>query len=165
MTLVHRGLETAMGGAAGRHAAGWVGCMNHLERLLDFQRIALLDILQQQQQLLTRVTGLLPAPLDERCIGAQSTNNRLILHTDSPLWANRLRFQAPALLEVLRQQGLHFSSCQVRVLPPLRRPETRRGARLSTAAARQLDLIADDIGNADLSQALHRLARRSKDSG
>lgn len=136
-----------------------------VDQLMGRRLGRLLDTLHQQQRLLTQVTGLLPAPLHEHCVGAQASGGVLLLHADSPLWASRLRFQAPALLKMLRQQGANFNSCQVRIQPPLRRTDTRKGAQLSTTAAQQLDQLADGIGDSALSQALHKLAQCSKHEG
>ncbi len=122
----------------------------------------LLDTLRQQQRLLSQVRAQLPAPLDAHCLAAQCSKHRLVLYSDSSIWANRLRFELPALLERLRQQGMELDDWQIRIQPPPRKAVGRDQPRLSTAASRQLDQLAEHIDNSELSQALQRLARRGR---
>lgn len=48
-------------------------------------------------RLARRIQGLLPAELAAHVTGANIRDRRLIILVDSPAWASRLRFEAPAL--------------------------------------------------------------------
>ncbi|MCK5718305.1 MAG: DUF721 domain-containing protein [Thiomargarita sp.] len=58
------------------------------------------DMLKQLNKI---VKASLPVPLNQHCHVANFRNNILIIYSDSPLWANRLRFMTPELVSQLRQ--------------------------------------------------------------
>ncbi len=53
------------------------------------------QFIQQLQQVLQ---GDLPAPLNQHCYIANLRDKILVIHTDSALWATRLRYLVPDLL-------------------------------------------------------------------
>lgn len=122
----------------------------------------------QQQQLLRAVVGLLPEPLAEHCLAAVREQGRLVLFVDGPVWANRMRFLAPAIARRLRGQHKPVQGVKIRVVPtrrsaPRRNQPTR--AQLSASTRSLLLESAQSIADPSLRSALQRLARVQSDIG
>ena len=107
---------------------------------------------------------LLPAPLNAHCRILSIKNTILVLAADSPVWAARLRFQAPQLVQQLTQ---HLSgkrrTIQVRVRPPetvLVPPPQKPGIRPGTQGIAALQQAARTVSDPELKTALLRLANR-----
>jgi len=108
---------------------------------------------------------LLPAPLNAHCRILSIRNTILVLAADSPVWAARLRFQAPQLVKQLVQ---HLSAkrytIHVRVRPPETAPPSQphkpvmRPGRQGIAALLQ---AAQTVSDPELKTALLRLANRN----
>ena len=110
------------------------------------------------------LAALLPAPLNSHCRVLSIRNSILVLAADSPVWAARLRFQAPQLA---KQIGQHLSgkSCKihVRVRPPetaLTPPPRKPGIRPGIQGIAALQQAAQSISDPQLKTALLRLANR-----
>lgn len=126
---------------------------------------ALLDEIEQREQLLSDLRQRLPADLAKHCCQAALSAGELTLFVDSPVWADRFRFLCPELIGSGLISGLapgetEVATCKVRVLPrasdslsQLPRPERERG---SPGQASEGDT---DATSSALSQALARLAR------
>ena len=89
-----------------------------------------------------------------------------IVAADSSAWLIQLRYQAPMVLNILRQQtGLEsLRKVQIKVQPisaPPEAPPARR-ASLSQRSAETLASAATGIDDPALADALRRLARRNK---
>ena len=109
-----------------------------------------------------RIRRHLPANLAAHVSGALFEDGRLVLLTDSPVWASRLRFIEPRL----RTELGHDAEIRVKVLPSggrgrkaKKRP--RKARSLSSRSAEQIRIMADAISDQQLSQALRRLASHS----
>lgn len=105
-----------------------------------------------------RLANLLPAP------GAMA--HTAVLQAESPVWAARLRFQAPAIAEWLRREhGMpRLRSVHVRVRPGAQGPDTRpaRPARMTPTAADGIRSAASGVKGEALKAALLRLARNGR---
>jgi hypothetical protein len=114
---------------------------------------------------LTRqVREMLPSGLSAHLSAAVGRDRVLVLYTDSPAWATRLRFAAPGLRAALSG----FDDTQVRVVPGSSGPAPGTGsgsrkARLSRRAAEQIRVMAGTISDPELRQTLARLAERGLD--
>jgi hypothetical protein len=121
-----------------------------------------LAAVRRDAELLTAVRRSLPAPLDRHCLHTTVDKGILILTTDSPSWASRLRFLAPELLKELAGGKVSVESCRIRVQPvagPGGASQGKRSeARLSPAAANHLREAATGMDDPELAEAFRRLA-------
>lgn len=113
--------------------------------------------------LLSAVRQALPEPLAGHCVGAVSQDRQLVLFADSPLWATRLRYAAPILLEGLGAAARGFREVRVRVmLPPAgSAPPAPPPRALPAEVARLVEETAAGLEDRALGDALARLARRA----
>lgn len=105
----------------------------------------------------------LEPPLSLHCQVANLTHHRLVLHARSPIWATRLRYAMPEVLECLRRSCGLSLRCQVRLRvkyleagvaePP------KRALRLSAKSAAVIRDAALSIENPELKRALLRVSR------
>lgn len=114
-----------------------------------------------------RVQACLPADLAEHCRVIGLRDGCLRLTTETPAWAARLRFQAPRLIQQLRQRGaVVLHTVQVQITPTAARREApTRKPRMTAENARLLEQTARAIEDPGLARALGRLARRGIASG
>ena len=138
-----------------------------IARLLQ-QKVALQPLygeIQRQQQLLRQVRAALPPKLAPHCSGARLNGAQLLLFVDAPVWASKLRFLSPKLLQALRAENPGIANIKVRMDVPQRtsavtpQPRRKGAARHSNQASGTVHGSADTVGNSALSQALRRLAR------
>jgi hypothetical protein len=123
--------------------------------------------LLQHSRLLLRLQAQLDALIEPGLAGHYRIQNlrdgSLFLQTDAPVWATRLRYILPSLLERLRAvpglEQLRDIQFSVSAPPPSNRHTVSRAAQLSPAAAQLLRDTADAIADPQLQQALRRLAR------
>ena len=112
------------------------------------------------------VQNLLPEPLNTHCRVLAVRDETLILATNSPVWAARLRFHAPLLVKQLSDRGtVKLRTVRVRVRPPekaLAPPPVRRQAALrpGKSGVAALQQAAQTISDPGLKTALLRLANR-----
>lgn len=122
---------------------------------------------RQLADLSHRVQACLPADLAEHCRVIGLRDGCLRLATETPAWAARLRFQAPRLIQQLRQRGaVALHTVQVQITPTAARREApARKPRMTAENARLLEQTARAIEDPGLARALARLARRGIASG
>lgn len=78
---------------------------------------AYLTTIKQQQNLLKLLKSVLPTPLESHALYAVTGLNKVLLYTDSAVWATQLRFFFPSMLEKLHHAGFaRIDSVQVRLL-------------------------------------------------
>jgi hypothetical protein len=137
-------------------------------RLLE-SRSGRLTPLLERVRLLQRVENLLRktlgADVGAHCRAGGLTGGRLVLLADSPVWATRIRYAVPALLERLGEEGgIPVREIQVRVGRAGKARETvsRRARPLGEETARNLRETAEAVGDEGLRSALLRLARRRR---
>jgi len=73
-----------------------------------------------------KLLAFLEPPLNKHCTIANYVNETLILHTDAPVWASRIRYKTPQiLLFIIKECGLsELKTIRIKVIPsPL--PNTR----------------------------------------
>jgi hypothetical protein len=122
----------------------------------------------QRGQFLHRLNRLLASLLDHdaklHCQVGNIRDGVLIIYVDSSAWASRMHYQSPALLAQLQQRkGLAaLQQIEIRVMPRQQKEKHHQRATLSLEAASCLRLCADSIADADLRQALQRLAAHHK---
>ena len=104
------------------------------------------------------------AEISARCRLLRPEVNRLLLITNSPHYALRLRHRRPALEAALQQSGLLFKTLRIRVMPnTLLKDEYRHGEhKYSTESVRSVNALADNLPKGELKQALEKLGKRLK---
>jgi hypothetical protein len=129
----------------------------------------LVGAIRRDADLLTAVRRALPTPLDRHCLHAAVDDGMLVLTTDSPTWASRLRFAAPDLLKTLAGTVCSVGGTRIRVQPSsapgAAGQGAQRGARLSPTAAGHLLEAARATEDPELAEALRRLASAGGDRG
>jgi len=127
----------------------------------------LLGVIERNEMLLDDVRRQLPPPLDLHCLHATFDAEVLILTTDSPVWASRLRFFAPELIGNLYAHSRHIASCRIRIQPPT--AASNRGTapkyKLSPSTKQHLLDAAAGIDDDELAAALFRLAKTGSARG
>lgn len=114
--------------------------------------------LKAQKTLLTDVRQCLPADLAKHCAAAQLREGTLVLHTDSPAWATRLRYLAPQLVSVLADEYPALREIKIRLLIEQVAPTPAKNAPWrSDRAAQIVHTSAGYAKPGPLADALHRL--------
>lgn len=108
---------------------------------------SLQTVLQRVQELLRlekAVLELLEPPLKSHCRVANLRDETLVLFTDSPVWATRLRFQGPNVLARLRQTpiGARVRRLDVKVKLAASQPRSSVDS-LPKLSARTVALLRD----------------------
>ncbi len=131
----------------------------------DFSR--LLDKAQELRELNEIVHRFLDAELGLHCEVANVRSGCLILIVDSASWATRLRYELTNLLDRLRYEARLFQISSVQCF--VRKRPLRKNASISKTApalshenAKLFYAQAAEESDADLAEALRRLAKRSK---
>lgn len=112
-----------------------------------------------QKALLENVRRLLPKDLANHCVAAQKRDQQLILHADSPVWATRLRYNTPQLLDLMKPSHPTLRQVKVKlVLPQSVSRRTLPGPHHSDFAAAIIHDSAEDTKHPQLREALERLS-------
>lgn len=118
-----------------------------------------------QQNLLADVRQCLPADLAPHCSAAQLRDGTLVLHSDSPVWATRLRYLAPQLRSVLIPEHPALREIKIRLfVEQTAAPKQLKPAQKSDVAAAIIHDSAAYTKHAPLREALIRLGRALKSS-
>jgi hypothetical protein len=114
---------------------------------------------------LAKLRNILAAALDAEnrthFMGVSGNAQRLIIFADSPAWATRLRYQAPALEDTATPYLGSRPTLIFRVLPnalPFT-PDVPRSPWLPERVVATLEASARTVGDEELAAALRRLAR------
>lgn len=146
--------------------------MNHSKKPLfksamDFNGRPLamcLEKIAEQKQLLNRVQNSLPDDIAEHAIHCVLSNTRLLVYTDSAVWASQIRFFNREIVNGLSTNGRQtIGSVQVKILLTQASSTSQRNMRLPSAAT--IDGIlgrVDDKRNDVLDIALAKLGRTLK---
>jgi len=127
-----------------------------------------LDLLLGQVRLLRQITDTLrkalPEPLAQHCIAANTDGDTLVVGCDTSVWAAKLRYHIPQLLERLKDQAGHPALCRIRIrIQPLIMEYSRTANHrfhLSEHSAAVISSIADNTSYPELKAALQRLSKR-----
>lgn len=143
--------------------------MNHSKKPLfksamDFNGRPLamcLEKIAEQKQLLNRVRNSLPADIAEHAIHCVLSNTRLLVYTDSAVWASQIRFFNQEIVKSLPASGRQtIVSMQVKILLTPTSSTSRRTKCLPSA--KTIDGIlgrVDDKSSDALDLALAKLGR------
>lgn len=136
-------------------------------KLLNGEKGDVADLITRARQLARlnrQIQAILDQPLTDHCQVARCEDNVLVLSSDSPVWAARLRYYIPTLLLQLKQnipalQGLKDIKIVVHPTapPPAEAPQSER--KISSKAAESISAMAQTVDNPGLRAALERLAR------
>lgn len=113
-----------------------------------------------------KLLAFLDPSLGSHCKVANYTNDTIILYSDSPAWATRLRYNTPAILDHLRT-SCHLDSLKtvrIKVNPPdnsKHLPATKQ-LFLSVASAEFISQVANSMTDNDLRQSLLKIAKHKK---
>jgi hypothetical protein len=114
------------------------------------------------------IQSCLNEPLCSHVQLANFRNGLLILQTDSPVWASKLRYLVPELVKQCRSHPAFQSLRDIRILvSPFRltpEPEPPRRPTLSAASRQLLEKTADHIDHPGLKASLLRLSRRGNNT-
>ena len=145
-----------------------------VSRLLTTSNGDLQSLLEQAHylQALTRVLGEAIDPvLAEHITVSNIRENTAIVAADSPAWLSKIRYMAPTILAILKQQSGLAELCKIKfkVQPPLEpaasdqadHEQNKRRATLSSASSKVLESAASGIHDPELASALRRLSRRN----
>jgi hypothetical protein len=104
--------------------------------------------------------------LEPHCHVANLRDNTLVLLVSSTVWASRLRYQVPQLLQDFQQDDRlsGITAIDIRVSPANnpKPPQQPRRASMSADAALCIQRCADSVDDGQLKSALEQLARRKK---
>tara|TARA_B100000902_G_C26858692_1_gene691935 strand:- start:223 stop:666 length:444 start_codon:yes stop_codon:yes gene_type:complete len=141
---------------------------SHIKTLFERKKI-LKDFFRQtneQQKILSLVKRHLPNYLSLHCNNTVLSKAILNIYTDSPVWANKLRFEAPNLLSKLREEQLDISSISVKcnILPKLSKRKIKKSHdRNSNKASKIVESLANTTIDSKLRAALIRLSKSLKE--
>lgn len=120
--------------------------------------------LDLQQQLLSRVRSLLPAPLAPHCKAVIREQDHTAIFADSSVWASRIRYAIGGEVEKSLHKALATRRIRVRIhydqVAP--RTPTQQPLKLSDANSRLLNQLAEHMKDPLLSRSLRRLSRRRR---
>lgn len=130
-------------------------------------RNSALNALLEHTQYLRQVTQALRDSLDTQLAAhvtiANLREQTVVITTDTPAWLTQLRYQAPAILSLLKTlPGLgHLQKVQFKIQPASNAPPAAppRRAKLSANSARLLKSTAISTADDELAEALYRLSR------
>ncbi len=120
------------------------------------QRIALLQAIQDKLQ------ATLPPPLSDNFVIANISKDTIVLHTQSPAWASKLRFNTPLILECIKEfyDAAPPKSLRIKVVPGSPQPATpKRKLSISSKNAQLIKSTAESIKDSHLRESLLRLSR------
>lgn len=122
---------------------------------------ALIPEVLRLRRLRAVIAQALPEELRPHCHSGRIEAGTLVLFAGSPVWAARLRYSTPVLLERLAGSTPAIRAIRVRVLVPGSLPpvESRPGRTLSRPASDYLESAAEGCGDARLRAVLLRLSR------
>ena len=126
-----------------------------------------LESLLERAQYLKNLTLLLRENIDPaistHIVVANLRGDTAIVAADSPAWLSKIRYLAPVILQLLKQEpGLgNLNKIQFRVLQT-DNPQTHelRKVNLSASSSEVLESAASGIHDPELADALRRLSRR-----
>lgn len=138
-----------------------------LYKLLQGERTRLADLVtttRRLRQLNQHLSAVLDVPLTDHCQVARYDTEQLIIQVDSPVWASRLRYYIPTLLQELKQnipdlQGLKSIKMHVAPAAPAPVEKSPEKREITPAASQNIQAMAETIDDPALREALQRLGR------
>lgn len=143
--------------------------MNHSKKTvfksaLDFDGKPMaicLEKIAEQKRLLRDVQSLLPEPIAEHAMHCVVSDTRLIIYTDSAVWASQIRFFHELILNKIQGSGQRkITNVQIKVIPPVNPLNRVRQISLpGEETVRALLGQVDDKSNDALDRAMAKLAK------
>ena len=119
--------------------------------------------LETHRTLLRRIHWTLPSFMLDHCIDCALKGERLILYTDAPAWASRLRFHLPTLMNAVQKTscGEQVTGIDIRIITPLTHAPTRSAqlVRPSPSCIASIEQFSNSMSDPELGRAVMRLAR------
>ena len=117
--------------------------------------------ISQQLDLLEIVRSALPGELAEHAVHCLDRSRKLIIYTDSPAWAAKLRFYEPSVLEKVNAKAkLNLNEFQVKVLSLFSAGAiNKRPLFPSQAVTKEIMKVSESLGDRELKQALAKLGK------
>ena len=120
---------------------------------------------QTIQKLGQQLHALLDPELQEHFVLANINQGVATIHTHSSAWATRLRYQIPAILDILNNQlGLkNIKTIRIRITPvDTEKISPKRKQTLSSETAHYLQSMAEGFTDSRLRDALLKISRHHK---
>jgi hypothetical protein len=143
--------------------------MNHSKKTafksaLDFDGRPMaicLEKIADQKRILRDVQTMLPEQIAEHAMHCVVSDTRLIIYTDSAVWASQIRFFHELILNKIQGSGQRkITNMQIKVLPPVGPVNRARGVRVPASETVQALLgQVNDKSNDALDIALTKLAK------
>lgn len=144
-----------------------------LHKLLQGEKTQLAELVTTTRELRRfnqYLLSVLDQPLTDHCRIARRDADQLVIQVDSPVWASRLRYYIPTLIQELKQnipalQGLKSIKIHVAPAAPPAAEKPPLQREISPAASRDIQAMAESVEDPALREALLRLSRprRTKD--
>lgn len=126
----------------------------------------LLDQASLYGALLETAQSALPGELAEQLIGVSLDGETLIVQVEQAVWATRLRYAAPQLLDAFSRTFPHLklTQCKVKISPlPRLHPVEKRVASLPPdSAIEEMETLSRLIEDENLAKRLQRLAESAR---
>jgi hypothetical protein len=123
---------------------------------------ALQSRLNQQQSLLRGIRSELPLSLANHVLHCVVNEKKLLLYTDSAVWASQLRFLKQEILQAAdKMQQAPLDKLHIRILADQINESPRTGRKANLPSEEKIALIRDQANNiqdSELGQALQRLS-------
>jgi hypothetical protein len=128
----------------------------------------LLQRVERGRQLTHDIQTLLPSPLASYCQAGDLVEHKLTIITTSPVWAAKLRYLQPTLLQAFRSIPTLAQVTEINIKisnQPQHRQTPARGrkAHMSPQSAELIRQTADSIEDPALRESLLKLSRHAKD--
>ncbi|MBI3772973.1 MAG: DUF721 domain-containing protein [Gammaproteobacteria bacterium] len=124
----------------------------------------LLGRVQELERLTRLVQSLLPESLRAHCRVISVRGATLVLQTDSPVWATKLRLAGPSLERALQSANVRQIEIKIQPISGPRPVPPRHPALMSKSTATLLLQLAGTMNDPKLKEALHRLSRHGRKS-
>jgi hypothetical protein len=148
--------------------------MNHSKKIvfksaLDFDGRPMqicLEKIAEQKRLLRVAQSTLPEPIAEHAMHCVVSDTRLIIYTDSAVWASQIRFFQEVILNKIQGSGQRkITNMQIKVMPPIGPLNREREARVPTsetvqALMGQINDKSSDVLDVAMAKLAKTLSRR-----
>ena len=114
-----------------------------------------------------KLLSFLAPPLNEHCTIANYTNGTLLLHTDAPAWASRIRYNSPGILRFLQNECslAALRTIRIKVMPiPIQHAQLPdKSWKLDVHTASLIRQAAATISDESLRHSLEKICERLQD--
>lgn len=122
----------------------------------------LLGQIKHQKQLLAELCRVLPEPLASHVVHGLISDNRLLIYTDSAVWATQLRFYAAMMKQATEElTGKPMGTVQIRIVTDMAGPAAKKTVKPKIPSLATLECLHNDclhVVDPGLQQALQKLS-------